>query len=152
MLRKNCWQLTTKMGSPPTYFRLPDIVPGKEWPFLCPPHPLQARANTESLQWVKSFGIHDDRALQKFARYRCDVLVAWSYRHASAAHYRLCMDFMHVFWVIDDRTDKLPRNKVEKEVTDIKIALKWVCLFILVMSAQFHAETLMVRLQQMNRS
>ncbi|USP79032.1 hypothetical protein yc1106_06306 [Curvularia clavata] len=33
------------------------------------------------------------------------TLVAWVYRQANTEHFRLCADFMHFFWVIDDITD-----------------------------------------------
>lgn len=107
-----------------TYFRLPDIVPGEEWPFSCPQNPQVAKANMESLEWLKSFGMHDQKALQKFSRYRIDVLVAWSYRHAAPAHYRLCSDLMYLFWLIDDVTDKESTEAAEKEVYHMKLALK----------------------------
>ncbi|KAF8808591.1 terpenoid synthase [Phlegmacium glaucopus] len=106
-----------------THFRLPDIVPGEEWPFSCPIHSLAAKANTESLRWLKSFGQHSERALLEFSRYRIDVMVAWSYRHAGPDHYQLCSDLMHLFWLIDDITDKQTTEVALREADHMKIAL-----------------------------
>ncbi|KAF8817274.1 terpenoid synthase [Phlegmacium glaucopus] len=106
-----------------THFRLPDIVPGEEWPFSCPTHSLAAKANTESLRWLKSFGQHSERALLNFSRYRIDVLVSWSYRHSGPDHYQLCSDLMYLYWLIDDITDKQTTEAALREADHMKIAL-----------------------------
>src|SRR5262245_13485639 len=81
-----------------THFRVPDLLPGADWPFSCPPNPFSASAAKESLEWIRNVHKCDDHVCDALARYRIDVLVAWSYRHASPGHYRLCSDFMHLFW------------------------------------------------------
>jgi len=107
-----------------THFRLPDIVPGEEWPFSCVIHPQAAKANTESLKWLEGFGQHSERALLNFSRYRIDVLVAWSYRHAGPEHYQLCSDLMYLYWLIDDITDKQTTEAALREADHMKLALR----------------------------
>jgi len=109
---------------PSTYFRLPNLIPGPEWEFRCPPHPLQEQATKEGLNWVRSLGIYDEKVLNRFAKYRIDVLVAWVYRHASPKHYRCCMDFMYMYWIVDDCIDNQTPEEAANEVKHILQALK----------------------------
>lgn len=108
-------------------FRLPDLLPpallkgtSLTWPCTSTVHPLQQRMTAESLDWVKSLNVMSDKKLAKFAKYEIMTLVAWAYRRASPEHFRLCSDFMHLFWIIDDRTDEQSSAEVEREVANIK--------------------------------
>lgn len=112
------------------FFRLPNLLPpallkgtNTSWPCTTPTHPLKDIMTVESLDWVKSLNVMSEKKLAKFAKYEIMTLVAWAYRRASPEHFRLCSDFMHLFWIIDDRTDDLPSVEVEREVADIKRAL-----------------------------
>ncbi|KAL1851842.1 hypothetical protein Plec18170_006145 [Paecilomyces lecythidis] len=78
----------------------------------------------ESLDWVKSLNVMSNERLAKFTKYEIMTLVAWAYRRANPEHFRLCADFMHLFWIIDDRTDEQPSIEVEREVANIKRVLK----------------------------
>ncbi|KAF2129631.1 terpenoid synthase, partial [Dothidotthia symphoricarpi CBS 119687] len=90
------------------------------WPCTSTIHPLKHKMTLESLEWVKSLNVMSDKKLAKFAKYEIMTLVAWAYRRASPEHFRLCSDFMHLFWIIDDRTDEQSSIEVEHEVANIK--------------------------------
>ncbi|KAL8663342.1 MAG: hypothetical protein Q9202_003978 [Teloschistes flavicans] len=77
----------------------------------------------ESLNWVKSLGVMSGRKTAKFAKYNIMILVAWAYRRAGPEHFRLCSDYMHLFWIIDDYTDKVSSTEVKREVASIKRVL-----------------------------
>ncbi|KAL8996026.1 MAG: hypothetical protein Q9169_004373 [Polycauliona sp. 2 TL-2023] len=77
----------------------------------------------ESLDWVNSLGVMPEEKLIKFAKYGIMKLVAWAYRRAGPEHFRLCSDYMHLFWIIDDYTDKVSSEEVEREVASIKRVL-----------------------------
>lgn len=113
-----------------TFFQLPDLLPiallegtSTVWPCTSPPHPLQQDMTVESLDWVKSLGIMSDGKLAKFAKYEIMTLVAWAYRRVSPEHFRLCSDYMHLFWIIDDYTDNLSSTEGPREVASIKRVL-----------------------------
>lgn len=115
----------------PGVIRLPDLLPSallkgtsERWPCTSAPHPLKQEMTVESLDWVKSLNVMSDEKLAKFAKYEIMTLVAWAYRRASPKHFRLCADFMHLFWIIDDRTDEQPSIEVEREVANIKRVLE----------------------------
>ncbi|KAJ9311140.1 hypothetical protein DTO271D3_8593 [Paecilomyces variotii] len=115
----------------PGVLRLPDLLPSallkgtsERWPCTSAPHPLKQEMTVESLDWVKSLNVMSDERLAKFAKYEIMTLVAWAYRRASPRHFRLCADFMHLFWIIDDRTDEQPSIEVEREVANIKRVLE----------------------------
>ena len=111
-------------------FQVPDLLPdallkgtSTVWPCTSPIHPLEQDMTVESLNWVKSLGVMSDGRLAKFARYRIMTLVAWAYRRASPEHFRLCSDYMHLFWIIDDYTDNISSTEVKREVASIKRVL-----------------------------
>lgn len=108
-------------------FKLPDLLPpalldgtSAVWPGNSPIHTLKQTMTIESMAWVKSLGVMSDKKLAEFAKYEIMILVAWAYRRASPQHFRLCSDFMHLFWIIDDITDDLRSVEVMREVAKIK--------------------------------
>ena len=114
----------------PAFIQLPDLLPRAllegtpaVWPCNSPSHPLEQETTVASLDWVKSLGLMSDEKLTKVAEYRFMILVAWCYRRASPEHFRLCADFMHLFGIIDDYTDKVPSGEVQREVAGIKRVL-----------------------------
>lgn len=114
----------------PAFFQLPDLLPhsllkgtSAVWPCNSPIHALEQDMMVESLNWVKSLGVMSDEKLTKFAKYKIIILVAWAYRRASPEHFRLCSDYMHLFWIIDDYTDNVSSTEVKREVASIKRVL-----------------------------
>lgn len=108
-------------------FRLPDLLPpallegtSAVWPGNSPIHTLKETMTIESIAWVKSLGVMSDKKLAAFAKYEIMILTAWAYRRVGPQHFRLCSDFMHLFWIIDDITDDLPSVEVVLEVANIK--------------------------------
>lgn len=113
-----------------TSFQLPNLLPhallegtSTIWPCTSPIHPLKQDMTVESLNWVKSLGVMSGRKIAKFAKYNIMILVAWAYRRASPEHFRLCSDYMHLFWIIDDYTDNVSPTEVKREVASIKRVL-----------------------------
>lgn len=111
----------------PVVYRLPDLVPADLlsgtpgiWPCISPLHPLKDSMTIESLDWVKSLNVMTEKKFTKFARYDIMTLTALGYRRASPLHFRLCADYMHIVWIIDDRTDEQSSAEVEREVANIK--------------------------------
>jgi len=107
----------------PQTFRLPAVIPGgPDWPFHCAVREETEAVGLKSIEWVRSLNIYDEKVLQTFWKYRMDVLVGWSYRHADPAHFESCMELMYAYWIIDDLTDEQSPAEVEREVASMKVA------------------------------
>lgn len=64
-----------------------------------------------------------EKNFAEFAKYEIMTITAWAYRRVSPAHFRLCADFMHLFWIFDDRTDEQTSAEVEHEIANVKRVL-----------------------------
>jgi hypothetical protein len=66
-----------------------------------------------------------EKKIQKFTKYEIGTLTAWGYRRTSEKHFRLSSDFMHLFWIIDDRTDEQSSLDTACEIAIIKHVLAY---------------------------
>ncbi|KAG8783460.1 hypothetical protein FRC12_019701 [Ceratobasidium sp. 428] len=98
----------------PSKIRMPDIVSytGKVFQTKINPHWVETEA--DSYTWFSSYGLYDDRKLQRFFEAKFGLMAALAFPDADLERFRPAMDFILWLFTFDDFNDaEGPRENTE---------------------------------------
>ena len=89
----------------PTHLILPDLLAHSS-AFTDATSPHWARASEESLAWVMSYDVFNDRRHAALANCQGELLVSHTYCYADYDEFRTVCDFINLLFVIDELSDE----------------------------------------------